>query len=64
MEGSIISTWDFLSDSPDIFCQSALPNKIVDAKWNKYLDKQLEFVTMGRNLYHFWEMTENLTLRF
>ena len=59
---SQIALWDFLEGHKDIFCKSHLPLKINEIKWNIYIGDSLEFVSIADRQYHYWKITQNLTL--
>ena len=55
-----LSVWDFMDGRRDYFCKSVVPFKVKEAKWNFYLDKADEFVTISDSKYHYWRINENL----
>jgi WD40 repeat protein len=59
-----VSIWDFLDGVKDILCKSNLPLSIIDAKWNPFINESTEFVTLSERKYHFWKVTNNLTLQY
>lgn len=60
---SCIAVWDFLEGHKDILCQSHLGVNVLEGKWNFYLGAEAnEFVTVSERSYHYWKISNNLTL--
>eukprot|EP00347_Sterkiella_histriomuscorum_P023802 403333335 len=61
---STISVWDFLEGHKDILCKSQLPMNVLDGRWNYYLPESNEFVTISERKYHYWKISNTLSLQY
>lgn len=59
---SCVAVWDFLDGHKDILCKSHLPMTVSDGKWNPFFSDANEFVTLCDRKYHYWKISNSLTL--
>ena len=56
---STVAIWDFMDGCREYLAKSVLPFHIIDVRWNPYIKTSAdEFVTISRNKYHYWRVTE------
>lgn len=58
---STIALWDFLDGSREYLSKSVVAEHILEIKWNAYIKTRAdEFVTISRQKYAYWRITETL----
>ena len=57
-----ISVWDFLEGHKDMLCKANLPMEVLDGRWNWYQSN--EFVTVSKRKYHYWKISNTLSLHY
>ena len=60
---SIVAIWDFMDGNCEPLCRSHVPFEIKGAVWNYFL-RNLEFTTWNDTKYHFWKVTDELSLQY
>ena len=61
---SSINIWDFLDGHKDILCKSNMPGQVLAGRWNNYISDSNEFVTISQRKYHYWKISNSLTLQY